>query len=159
MISFQLLQKDDESMFDLIAGWYQEQWNIPRDQTFQKLYEITGNEEQFQLILQWNEIPVATAGIYSQVGIHRYDTRFNEFKHWLALVYTVPAYRKRGLASELCKMVLQLAKERELSSIYLYTDTAAAMYLKLGWQLKENIAVNNRELAIMEIHLPKITRQ
>jgi predicted acetyltransferase len=153
MIRFHLLRKEDESMINLIADWYQDQWNIQRVHTIHKLSEISCNDDQFQLILYWNEIPVATAGIYNKVGIHKYEKRFNFFKHWLALVYTVPAYRKKGLASELCKKILHLANEKGIQNIHLYTDTAASMYGKLGWKLKEKINLNNRELAIMEIDL------
>jgi amino-acid N-acetyltransferase len=52
-----------------------------------------------------------------------------------------PAWRGRGLARELCRRVLALARERELEELYLLTTTIEPLCRKLGFERVDRAAV------------------
>jgi amino-acid N-acetyltransferase len=44
-----------------------------------------------------------------------------------------PAFRNQGIASELCRRILQRAQKQNLTEIYLITDTAEAFFQRIGF--------------------------
>lgn len=53
---------------------------------------------------------------------------------WIAAVYVVPAYRGRGIASELVAHACEQAGRLGYTELYLRTENAQGLYEKLGWQ-------------------------
>jgi N-acetylglutamate synthase-like GNAT family acetyltransferase len=52
-----------------------------------------------------------------------------------------PAFRGRGIARELCRRVLSLARERGLPELYLLTTTIEPLCRKLGFERVDRAAV------------------
>jgi GNAT superfamily N-acetyltransferase len=149
-IAFQLLQPNDRQTFELIAGWYVSEWNIPVDKTINRLPEITADSSQFQVVMTLNDLPVATGGIYNHVGIVDKEPRFGVYKNWLALVYTIPAHRKKGYGASICHFIQDHAKSLGLDTLHLFTDTAERLYERLGWKAIERVAMGERSVVVME---------
>jgi GNAT superfamily N-acetyltransferase len=70
---------------------------------------------------------------------------------WLCGVYVVPEHRRRGIASELVRHAMQVAKRLGVEALYLYaeTDAAEALYRSVGWQVLERLAYSKLRVATM----------
>ena len=56
-----------------------------------------------------------------------------ELTPWLASVYVVPAWRRRGIASALVQTVQATSRAANFSALYLYTPDQARLYARLGF--------------------------
>jgi GNAT superfamily N-acetyltransferase len=54
---------------------------------------------------------------------------------WLAGVFVLPEYRRRGHASALVRHVEGVAREGGFGTLWLYTSSAAGLYARLGWAM------------------------
>jgi GNAT superfamily N-acetyltransferase len=79
-----------------------------------------------------DNIPIATGRLYNHVGLLDKQPKFKIYKHWLALVYTVSEYRRKGYGALLCNYIQQHAKEMVLKEIFLFTHTAESLYKRPG---------------------------
>lgn len=152
-IEFKIVTPHDKQTFEIIANWYVNHWKIPIERTLTRLDEITTDSLQFQVLMLVDNIPVATGGVYSWVGILDKVAHLNEYKHWLALIYTDDAYRQKGYGALLCKFIQNHAKTLGLKKLHLYTDTAERLYARLGWQVLERLSVAERNVVVMDFDL------
>lgn len=152
-ITFNILNTNDTLLFEVIANWYLREWNIPKEKTVQNLENITKDSSQFQALMSLNGIPISTGGIYNHVGLLDKEPRFNIYKNWLALVYTIPKQRQMGYGALICKFIQNQSMKLGLEHLYLYTDTAEKLYAKLGWKVVERLRVGKRNLVVMDIHI------
>ncbi|MES2810451.1 MAG: GNAT family N-acetyltransferase [Bacteroidota bacterium] len=153
MINIRKIQPKDTELIELISTWYLNEWNIPVEKTRDNLQAITTATDQFQLILFVDKLPVATGGIYNHVGLLDRQPRLKIHQHWLALVYTIPAYRAKGYGSMLCSELQKQAKQQCLNTLHLFTDTAESLYQNLGWKVQQRLETGGRNLAIMHLQL------
>ena len=79
---------------------------------------------------------------------HDMDNR-PELSPWLADVYVPPEHRKQGIASKLVSRVVEETRILGIERLYLFTRNAKEFYLKLGWELKENVKYHGKEVNIM----------
>ena len=149
-IKFRILQANDDEAFHVIAAWYLNEWKIPTDKTMQRLLSIANDSSQFQILLTINDNPVATAGLYHHVGLLDKEPRFNVYKNWLALVYTIPEQRGKGYGAMLCREIEKHSEKIGIKQMYLFTDTAEQLYKRLGWSELERIALNERNVVVMK---------
>ena len=149
-IKFKIIQQDDLESIQLIADWYLSEWNIPIEKTVQQLQLVAAGQTQFQVLMTVDGTPVATGGIYDHVGLLDREPRFKIYKHWLALVYTIPNKRQQGFGTLLCTYIEEHAKSIGLEKVHLFTDTAERLYERLGWNVLERITLANRNIVIME---------
>ncbi len=68
---------------------------------------------------------------------------------WLAGLYVVPEYRRRGIGRLLISATEEQARQRGNSHIYLYTDDAIAFYEGLGWRVIEQTMWMDHPMALM----------
>ena len=149
-IQVEILQPGDSSSIKLIANWYQQEWKIPEDITIQKQQQIATDTKQFQVLMHVNNVPIATGGLYSHVGLLDKEPRFKIYENWLALVYTIPAMRGQGYGAELCRFIEQQSLSKGRNEIHLFTDTAEALYKRLGWEVIERLSIGDRSIVVME---------
>jgi GNAT superfamily N-acetyltransferase len=142
-------------IFQQIANWYQMEWKFPLETTLTRLATITPLKDQFQLVMTRDGVPIGTAGVYNNVRILEKIPRLNIYKHWLALVYTIPMERGKGYGAMLCEKVEEEAKKEGLSKLHLYTDTAESLYKRCGWQVLERMEVESRNIVVMEKDLAR----
>jgi GNAT superfamily N-acetyltransferase len=62
------------------------------------------------------------------------DTR-RDLSPWLGSVYVLPAFRRRGIATGLVTHALAQARRLGVQRLYLWTDSAASLYERLGWHV------------------------
>jgi GNAT superfamily N-acetyltransferase len=60
------------------------------------------------------------------------DTR-PELSPWLAGVFVVPEFRRRGIGTSLVEYITDRAGAMGVPTLYLYTPSAERLYSRLGW--------------------------
>lgn len=68
---------------------------------------------------------------------------------WLASLYVVPDHRRCGIGSALIEAAVREAKRVGIDSLFLFTDSSEALYVKHGWQTVESCLYRNRAVVIM----------
>jgi len=149
--SYSFVQPHDHNTVQLISEWYLKEWNIPTEKTKEKLKNFS--PEEFQVIMLLDGRPVATGGIYHRVGLVEREPRFALHQHWLALVFTLPEKRGKGLGARLCEHIQQQAKEHGLKELYLFTHTAETLYQRLGWTETERLEAGGKNIVVMKKEL------
>jgi len=149
-IKFQIINPGDKEYTELIAEWYLSEWNIPIKTTIDKIKKLSATNYEFQVLMTVDNKPVATGGIYNHVGLLDKEPRFKIYKNWLALVYTVPENRGKGLGTLICRHIQTHSKVLGLKDIYLFTHTAENLYTRLKWQQLERITLGGKDIVVMK---------
>jgi GNAT superfamily N-acetyltransferase len=68
---------------------------------------------------------------------------------WLGGVYVAPPFRRRGVASLLCRTVEERARQLGYRHLYLFTLDQQALYSHLGWRQLEKASWRARTADIM----------
>jgi GNAT superfamily N-acetyltransferase len=152
-IHFHILQPNNTQIIQLIAHWYHQEWKVPVDKTIQRLHHITADPSQLQVVLTLDNLPVATGGMYDHVSLLDKEPRFKIYKHWLALVYTLPDHRQKGYGVMLCNFITAYAKQMGIDKMYLFTHTTERLYARLGWAPLERLFVSDKHIVIMSLDL------
>lgn len=152
-ISYQRIKSDDKELIELIADWYLEEWNIDREKTIQQISNFPNNGTPFQIIMNLNDIPIATGGIYHHVGLQDIEPKFKVLDPWLALVFTKNEHRGKGYGALLCEQIQKTAKNMGIKEVFLFTHTAETLYKRLAWQQLERINLKGRDIVVMNKEL------
>jgi len=149
-IQYQQIKPDDNEHIALIADWYLSEWSIPVQTTIEKIKKLSVYNHGFQVLMTLNNMPVATGGLYNHVGLLDKVARLKIYKNWLALVYTKPEFRGKGLGALICNQVQDYSKDLGLKEIYLFTHTAENLYKRLAWQQLERLALGGKDIVVMK---------
>lgn len=152
-IKYQIITPDDNENIALIADWYLTEWNIPVQTTIEKIKNLSADNYEFQVLMMLDNKPIATGGLYGHVGLLDKEPRLKTHKNWLALVYTKPNYRGKGLGALICNHIQNHSRDIGLKEIYLFTHTAENLYKRLGWQQLERIALGGKDIVVMKKEL------
>jgi GNAT superfamily N-acetyltransferase len=152
-IKYQIIKPDDNEIIELIASWYLSEWNIPVLTTIEKTKKLSSDNYEFQVLMTLNNKPIATGGLYNHVGILDKEPKLKIYKNWLALVYTRPENRGKGLGALICNHIQDHSKDVGLKDIYLFTHTAENLYKRLGWQQLERLALGGKDIVVMKKEL------
>jgi len=154
-IDYQFITVADKKELALVSAWYLQEWQMPATVVVERLANCSPDGIPFHLLLLANGEPVATAGIHTTVSIMKTCPRFENYRYWLALVYTDPQHRNLGYGRMLCQKIEAIARERSAKDIYLFTHTAESMYTKLGWKVLEAVQHKGNLVAVMHKSLLK----
>jgi len=152
-ITIEKVNPSDTKLIQLIAEWYHQEWNIPATTTTQKINSFKENSIPLQIVVKENNIPIATGGIYTHVGLLDVFPEYKKYNYWLALVYTVPEKRNHGIGALLCNALEEQAKRYGIEKLFLFTYTAEKLYLKLNWTPIERFIYKENDTVIMEKNL------
>jgi GNAT superfamily N-acetyltransferase len=152
-IAYKIIKPGDNEDIQLIADWYLGEWNIPMETTIEKIKKLSTNNYEFQVLMTFDNKPVATGGLYNHVGLLDKEPRLKIYKNWLALVYTIPESRGKGLGALICRRIQNHAKDLGLKDIYLFTHTAENLYKRLEWQQLERLTLGGKNIVVMKKEL------
>lgn len=118
-----------------VAGWVYAQWLRGRPGM-----SVARAEEKFRAHMQRDSIPItlvalvegapiATASIYVDDLEERRD-----LGPWLAAVYVAPAWRRRGVGSQMVAATEGVARRLGIGRLYLFTPDQERLYARLGWE-------------------------
>lgn len=68
---------------------------------------------------------------------------------WLGGVYVEPGFRGRGIASALCQVVVDKARDLGFRRLFLFTIDRQSLYTRLGWREFERTVWRERAADIM----------
>jgi GNAT superfamily N-acetyltransferase len=72
---------------------------------------------------------------------------------WLASVYVVPAFRRRGIGARMVTRVVEDARALGFSSLHLFTTEAEGWYASRGWRPRERFPYAGEAAVIMALDL------
>ena len=72
-----------------------------------------------------------------------------ELSPWLGGLYVIPTARRRGVANALIRHLMGCAADFGIRDLYLYTNSAEALYRKLDWRLLSREPYMGQEVALM----------
>jgi predicted N-acetyltransferase YhbS len=85
-----------------------------------------------------------------RVSLVFYDMKWRQdLTPWLASVWVLPAYRRRGVASALCQRARVEARRLRLGRIYLFTRDKMRFYETLGWKRMRQAELRSGSYVIM----------
>lgn len=124
---------DDPSLAPLVARWLVAAFQADDGlsvaaMTARILAPPEGPEESF-VLFDADGTPVGTASL----ARHDLDSR-PDLGPWLAGVFVLPGHRGQGHAAALVRHVEGFAAARGVARLWLFTNTAAELYARLGWQ-------------------------
>lgn len=113
------------------ASWLWAEWARRKGRTLAmvtaRLAARAEPEQTFVALL--DGVPVATASLVNA----DLDTR-PDLSPWLASVFVDPPFRGQGHAAALVRRVEDAARAQGVGTLWLYTQHAAGLYAKLGWE-------------------------
>lgn len=127
-------------------------WSEPK-QILTRLTERNSfDNRQFTLVALDAENNVTAAG-----SLICYELKDNlQRMYWLGEVITRPAQRGQGVGTALIKRIVELATERNIAELWLYTPDKQSLYGSLGWKEQEQRIVAGENVTIMVLSLPVI---
>lgn len=149
-VSINQLDRLDRKAIQEIAGWYLTEWQIPEATTIERLTNQSEDDIVSHFVASVDGCTVATGGLHKKVGILKVYPGMREFGPWVAVLYTIPHFRKRGIGEQLMARIEKAAREAGFKKIYLYTYTAESLYRKCGWEVIERVPYKGHACALME---------
>lgn len=135
-----------------VAGWLHEVWwaeeGYSRAQTEAWLRAASGPAAPIAFVAEANGVPVGTASLDTDDLLSRPD-----LSPWLAGVWVQPAWRRHGVASRLVERVEAAATRLGHPELWLFTEDAAALYRRLGWEPAGPERWRGRDVALMRRRL------
>ena len=124
----------DPAIVEIVAGWHQETWG-----------HLTGRSHaermrEFDEQLESDRIPLTVVAFEAgrPVGsasllLEDMDTHL-DWTPWLASVFVLPEFRRRGIGERLCRRIVAEARRLGVPRLYLFTPDKGPYYAKMGWQ-------------------------
>lgn len=123
----------DPSLVPLVAGWlvaaFQAEDGLSVAEMEARIRTPSLGPEESFVLFEPDGTPVGTASLAQR----DLDTR-PDLAPWLAGVFVLPGHRGRGHASALVRHVEGFAAGLGIGRLWLFTDTAAELYARLGWR-------------------------
>jgi N-acetylglutamate synthase-like GNAT family acetyltransferase len=145
--------RERPDLVPVVARWLWDEWR--RDDGYSleeaiarvaKRTSPSGPEQCFVLLV--NSAAVATASL-----THCDLPARPDLKPWLAEVFVKPRFRHRGFASRLVRCVETACRSAQISNIWLFTDSAADLYSRLGWRAVGIEAYHGTDVTLMHRNL------
>lgn len=143
---------DDMRAIRQVAGWlYAELGHRGRGSTLETRVQRMRQRAQrcaipLAFIARENGSMVGTASLVA----HDMEARL-DLTPWLASVYVLPGYRKRGIGSALCRRVAREARALGFGRIHLITYDKEDFYKDLGWKEIQRTEYRRDKVTVMAL--------
>jgi GNAT superfamily N-acetyltransferase len=141
---------DRPEFLAILARWHHDEWGYlhPGDTAEKRAVRMEEHLGKTQIPTTFTAVtegkPVGSASLVD------YDMEDREdLTPWLASVYVVPEYRRRGIASALVRRVEEEARALGVVTLYLFTWDQERLYAGLGWSVLERTEYKAEEIVIM----------
>jgi GNAT superfamily N-acetyltransferase len=146
--------KERPEFLETLCLWHHNQWNglnpnlsMTRRQVRMRYY-LTNEFIPTTWIAIEGETLLGSAAIIA----NDMDTRMH-LSPWMASVFVASEHRGRGIASQLIRHLMKMAKENDETPLFLFTPDAEALYIKLGWKPIETTEYRGKNVTVMKIDL------
>lgn len=151
MIKIELLADRPEAV-ETIARWWYDEWG----------HEAEGNSVEntcgeVRANMNRDRAPVGVVAVDDGqvLGVavwkpHEMLELYPEKENWLGGVYVAPEARGLGVASQLCRKVIEVARVNGVDRLHLQTEKPNGdLYARLGWQPIEHVVYHGRQVLVM----------
>lgn len=151
MMETRLLADSPEAVETIARWWFDEWGRHPEGNSVENsCAEVRANMNR-------NRAPLGMVAVDGGqvLGVAVWKTRemdiYPDFEYWLGGVYVAPEARGRGVASQLCLKVIEVARGHGVERLYLQTDIPnGGLYARLGWQPLERVLYHGRQVLVMD---------
>lgn len=153
-ISSTALLADRPDLIPILAEWFHREWgHISVDRTperYARLLHENLNRDKIPLtvIAFEDDLPVGTASL----DVNDLDDQ-DGLSPWLASVVVEPDRRGKGLGTALIRRIEDEAKRLGVKTLYLWTEDADTLYVRLGWKRRETRPYRDVTIVVMEKNL------
>jgi N-acetylglutamate synthase-like GNAT family acetyltransferase len=77
---------------------------------------------------------------------------------WIGGIFVAPEQRCRGVATAIIERLVEEARRLQLPRLYLWTNAAAGLYAKLGWEEIERLEYCGYNIAVMVRQLAPVAK-
>lgn len=138
----------------ILASWHQQEWahlnpgsSLENRIDKMQAYLSTALVPSTFIYKQNEQLAGSAAIVACDMDTHP------ELTPWLASVFVVPHWRRRGIGAQLVKHVMWQARQAEISALYLFTPDQAAFYQKLGWSIMAEEVYCDCAVTLMQARL------
>jgi GNAT superfamily N-acetyltransferase len=134
-LTFSLL-RDRPNEIPVVARWWCDEWGLPErhtsfDDYVRELATGAADALPLHILAESAGRPIGVATL----KIKDAHTAVAGKSRWLSGVYVESSSRGLGVACALCSQIVNLARERAITHIYLETERLdGGLYAKLGWK-------------------------
>ena len=149
-IKYREITSSETEIINQISNWYFNEWKIPKRKTIKSLTAKSNRNVIFQTLMSDSEVSIGTGGLYQSVEIENRIKKYQNYSPWIALMYTKPGMRRKGLGGKLLDRIELEAQKRGYQKIYLFTHSAESLYIRKGWNEIERHQIEGKNIVIME---------
>jgi GNAT superfamily N-acetyltransferase len=132
----------------IISAWFQLEWHPhPGERRVEIEHGVDEwlQKDRLRAVL----VAVVDGELVGTVALQDKTLPFGDTP-WIAGLYVVPGFRKRGIGTRLLRAAENKARAIGLSKVYLYTPRSAGFYGAFGWNSHHDAAKSSGKAAVME---------
>lgn len=144
---------DRPDLIPQVAGWWCAEWGLPRRHaSFAEYVEELASVVEpggfpVHLLALGDEGPL---GVATLKDWNMLQDRYPDYRYWLSGVYVAPAARRKGIATALCRKLLDLTSSRGIDRVYLQAEALdGGLYARIGFVPMEQICLNGIQVLVM----------
>jgi predicted N-acetyltransferase YhbS len=149
---------DRPDLVPQVAGWWCQAFGLPDRHTSFEDYvqELTGSghrdELPIHLVALSGETPVGAATLKDRSSLQE---QFPGWRYWLGGMYVTPDWRGSGIATALCRKVIEISAARGIEQVYLQTEALdGGLYARAGWRPIQRLRLDV-EVLVMVRDIPQ----
>ena len=135
-----------------LACWSYAEWRPVYDQlgmTFDDVVEAWHRRANIDA-LPLAVVALADASVIGAGALKADDLPLRpDLTPWLGGIFVAPEHRNRGVAAAIVGRLVDEARRLDLPRLYLWTNAAAALYARLGWQELEQLEYCGYPIRVM----------
>lgn len=145
---------DHPHLADALANWSWAEWRLfieARGRTFDDVLRSYRERAQIDA-LPLALVAFADGELTGTVSLMVQDLATRpEITPWLASLFVVPERRGVGIGRALIDRAVAEARRLKVPTLFLWTSSAEALYLKLGWRTIERTEYCGKPIVVMQI--------
>jgi GNAT superfamily N-acetyltransferase len=147
---------DRREFIPTVARWHHAEWGHlrPRETVEDRIGRVERDCGHCEVPTTF--VALAGAQVLGSASLVENDMETRkELSPWLSGVFVAPEHRRRGVGAALVERVVREAQALGIRRLYLYTPGSGALYLRLGWSVRERTFYRelwrDQEITIMEL--------
>ena len=134
----------------VLAAWVYEEWGHLLPERTQEMLVAAFQQRTTPHVIPESFVAMAGDRPIGMASLIEDDMKTRpDLSPWLAAVYVLPEFRKRGVGSSLVRAVMAEAMALGVERLHLFTPDQEAFYRRLGWRTLERTNYRDEEVVIM----------
>ncbi len=145
---------DHPDTIPTLAKWFRDQWpdyyaNMSEEQIEQDFLEDASRDRLPIRLIAFEFGKLAGTIVLREDGAEMLPV----FQPELGGLYVVASHRRHGIATELVRAGMQVARDQGYQTVYATTVAAAGILERLGWEFLETVTHQDGELSLYQCRL------